>query len=112
MSNISSTGLVKWALKGWASTFVQAIDSLPTGVWGAGAEACPPPLEMLYSRFSIPFSAMPISPQGSFTPGNTSCTTAPPSSSTRAGVMPFSANQLTMFTAPLPFTSSPPEKAK
>ena len=101
-----------WKGKGWLSTLVQAAASLPTGVWGAGAEAWPPEEEILYSRFSMPFSAMPMRAQGSFTPGNTSCTTAPPSSTTMDGVILCCWNHSTIRTAPMPLTSSPPEKAK
>ena len=86
LSNISSTGLVRWAGKGWASTLAQAMASRPTGVWGAGADAWPPEEAMEYSRFIMPFSAMPMRAHASLTPGNTSRTTAPPSSTTRAGV--------------------------
>ena len=60
----------------------------------------------------MPFSAMPTMAMRPFTPGNTSCTTAPPSSTTSAGVMPRLRSSSTTAGAPLPATSSSPEKLK
>ena len=39
VSNIFAAGAVRCIRKGCASTFAQAMASLPTGVWGPGAEA-------------------------------------------------------------------------
>ena len=51
------------------------------------ARLVPPEEAVRYWALIMPFSAMPIKPQGCFTPGNTFSTTAPPSSTTRAGVI-------------------------
>ncbi|HEY8422181.1 MAG TPA: hypothetical protein VIL05_10625 [Thermoclostridium sp.] len=94
MSNILATGPVICILNGCSSTLRQAFDSMPMGVWGLGEDAWPPEEETRNSRFIMPFSAMPIRPHGRVTPGKTFSTTAPPSSSTKAGVIPFCSNQL------------------
>ena len=112
MSSISLTGLVSWRGKGWFSTSVTALASSPTMVWTGGMEAWPPLLFAWNSMFVRPFSAIPMRAHSRETPGNTFSTTAPPSSTTIAGEMPFCSNQSTMDGQLGPLISSCPEKAK
>ena len=89
VSNISFTGLVNCALNGCFSIFTTASESCPSMVCVGGMEAWPPPLFIRSSTFMPTFSPIPTTAQGLFTPGNTFSTTAPPSSSTNAGLIPF-----------------------
>ena len=91
---------------------VTAFASSPAMVCAGGAEACPPRLAISRCSCIWPFSEVPMSAQGCLTPGNTPCTTAPPSSSTSAGVTPRAASVSTMSAAEGPAISSSPEKAK
>ena len=97
---------------GFFSMRVTAFASLPTMVLRGGAEAWPPSLFMSRKSCIWPFSEVPTSAQGASTPGNTPETTAPPSSSTKAGTTPRRCSSSTMSAAESPAISSSPEKAK
>ena len=76
------------AFMGFASSLATAFAILPTALGRVGWLAWPPSLLAVSTTSIMPFSPMPITASGCVTPGNTPSTTAPPSSTTKAGFTP------------------------
>ena len=72
----------------------------------AGVEACPAIGTRRDVRSTCPFSDTPTIATGTFTPSGVSPATAPPSSSTMAGWIPWSRSHATASRAAGPLTSS------
>ncbi len=112
VASISLAGFVRCAGKGWDSQSAAARHTMPSADGRSGWLAWPPADAARSRTFIMPFSPMPTTAMGSFTPGNTPSTTAPPSSSTMPGFTPRRRSSAMTSFAPWPFTSSSPPNAK